>query len=270
MEIASSQYRDITQKFLSKVHIKLVAIKREQPNQFLLTAKLAKEKVDTANERLQEFHTTSQSTGLFNDQDYKLNTLLSQVKDDISQIHIHLNQLKTQLNNDLHQSIFDFVQQKALKTSDQFKKLLQSHTQRIKQQEEKRNRLNGERDRVIKRVGFNQKYQKLNETEEETNHQTIQMFEQKQNEEKLVSMQKIESMLNDIAGVFQRVGTMVRLQETMIERIDKYTDEAQINVSKGRKELQESHKRISSNRGLILKVFLILFIFAFIYIVFVL
>ncbi|CAD8116569.1 unnamed protein product [Paramecium sonneborni] len=267
MEIANYQYRDITQQFLSKVHVKLVAMKKEQPNQFLLTAKLAKEKVDTANERLQEFHTTSQSTGLFNDQDYKLNTILSQVKDDISQIHIHLNSLKTQLNNDLHQSIFDFVQQKAMKTSDSFKKLLQSHTLRIKQQEEKRNRLNG--DRLIKR-NFNQKYQKLNETDEETDHQTIQMFDQKQNEEKLVSMQKIESMLNEIAGVFQRVGVMVKLQETMIERIDKYTDEASLNVSKGRKELQESHKKISSNRGLILKVFLILFIFAFIYIVFIL
>ena len=56
----------------------------------------------------------------------------------------------------------------------------------------------------------------------------------------------------------------------MIERIDKYTDEAQLNINKGRKELQESHKRISSNRGLMLKLFLILFIFAFIYIVFIL
>jgi syntaxin 5 len=52
-----------------------------------------------------------------------------------------------------------------------------------------------------------------------------------------MSMQKIENMLNDIAGVFQRVGTMVRLQETMIERIDKYTDDASANVQKGRKEL---------------------------------
>lgn len=61
--------------------------------------------------------------------------------------------------------------------------------------------------------------------------------DQKINEEKLMSMQKIENMLNDIAGVFQRVGTMVRLQETMIERIDKYTDDASANVQKGRKEL---------------------------------
>lgn len=43
-----------------------------------------------------------------------------------------------------------------------------------------------------------------------------------------------------------------------------------MNISKGRKELQESHKRISSNRGLIIKVFILLFIFSFIYIVFIL
>lgn len=44
-------------------------------------------------------------------------------------------------------------------------------------------------------------------------------------------------MLNDIATVFQRVGTMVKMHETMIDRIDKYTDDSLSNVQKGRKEL---------------------------------
>ena len=59
-------------------------------------------------------------------------------------------------------------------------------------------------------------------------------------------MRKIEGMLNDVAVVFQRLGTMVKMQETMIDRfvyfikihrIDKYTEDSVHNVRKGRKEL---------------------------------
>lgn len=89
-------------------------------------------------------------------------------------------------------------------------------------------------------------------------------------------MKRIETMLSDVATVFQRIGTMVKMQETMIDRylsqrlrIDKYTEDAQYNVDKGRKELQSAYKRVSENRGMILKVFLILFVFSFVYIVFV-
>ena len=49
-------------------------------------------------------------------------------------------------------------------------------------------------------------------------------------------MKKIEGMLNDVAQVFSRLGTMVRMQETMVDRyvvcvVDIYEPES-INIRK--------------------------------------
>jgi len=75
-------------------------------------------------------------------------------------------------------------------------------------------------------------------------------------------------MLNDIGQAFQRLGTIVKLHEVMIDRIDRNTEDSLINVEKGRKSLSEAYRSISSNRALIIKIFLILIVFATIYIIF--
>jgi syntaxin 5 len=64
------------------------------------------------------------------------------------------------------------------------------------------------------------------------------------------------------------LGTIVRLHEVMIDRIDKNTEDSLINVEKGRKSLSEAYRSISSNRALIIKIFVIMIIFATIYIIF--
>ena len=67
-------------------------------------------------------------------------------------------------------------------------------------------------------------------------------------------------MLNDIGQAFQRLGTIVKLHEVMIDRIDRNTEDSLINVEKGRKSLSEAYRSISSNRALIIKIFLILLV----------
>jgi syntaxin 5 len=42
-------------------------------------------------------------------------------------------------------------------------------------------------------------------------------------------------MLGEVAGIFEKMGTIVKMHETMIERIDKNTEDALINVEKGKK-----------------------------------
>ena len=75
-------------------------------------------------------------------------------------------------------------------------------------------------------------------------------------------------MLNDIGQAFQRLGTIVKLHEVMRDRIDRNTEDSLINLEKGRKSLSEAYRSISSNRALIIKIFLILIVFATIYIIF--
>ncbi|KAM3147789.1 hypothetical protein pb186bvf_000117 [Paramecium bursaria] len=261
------RYRDLTNVFMSKITIKMKPIKKEQPSQFIEISTQLKERIDICRQRLQEFHQLAQHTGLFNNHDDKLNGILQTSKEDLDWSKRTLDQLNALKNNELTQSIYDLLQQQLLNLSEFFKKNIQGHTKRIKEQEDHRPRL-VERDRVTRRGGFNRK---STSPDQQSEQQAIYMqMEEKVSQDKLTSMKKIEQMLNDIATVFQRVGTMVKMHETMIDRIDKYTDDSLSNVQKGRKELQEAHKRISENRGFILKIFLIMVVFSTLYIVFVL
>jgi len=60
------------------------------------------------------------------------------------------------------------------------------------------------------------------------------------------------------------------MHEVMIDRIDTNTDTSLHNIEKGRKELTKAYQNVSSNRGLMIRIFLILIFFAVIYIVFLL
>ena len=67
-------------------------------------------------------------------------------------------------------------------------------------------------------------------------------------------------MLNDVGQAFQRLGTIIKLHEVMIDRIDKNTDDTLKNVEKTRKSLADTHKQVSSGRALMIKVIIIILI----------
>ena len=63
---------------------------------------------------------------------------------------------------------------------------------------------------------------------------------------------------------------MVKMQEIMVDRIDKNLEHTELNVRKGKENLMKYYENVSSNRGLCFRVLAILFIFPVIYIVFLL
>lgn len=80
-------------------------------------------------------------------------------------------------------------------------------------------------------------------------------------------MQNVKKVLNEVASMFTRFGHIVKSHDIMFERIDKNAEESLYNVKQGEKNLRGAYQMISSNRSLILKVFLMLACFAFVYIV---
>jgi syntaxin 5 len=82
------------------------------------------------------------------------------------------------------------------------------------------------------------------------------------------SLTKIQEILTDIGGIYQRLGTMVQMHDVMIDRIDKDTDDSMHNVEKGKKTLLEVYTSVSSKRRLIIKIFLVLLCFSLLYVLF--
>lgn len=86
--------------------------------------------------------------------------------------------------------------------------------------------------------------------------------------ERVKKARKINDMLGDIMTAFQRMTTIVSMQEAQIERIDQETRLAEGNIKKGKREVEKIYEDVAGKRSLIIKVFATIMVFSIIYILF--
>ncbi|KAI8088043.1 syntaxin-5 [Gilbertella persicaria] len=75
------------------------------------------------------------------------------------------------------------------------------------------------------------------------------------------TMEAIESTIAELGSIFQQLATMVAEQRETIQRIDQNTEDIEMNVLGAQSELLKYYKNISTNRSLIIKVFLTIIMF---------
>lgn len=75
------------------------------------------------------------------------------------------------------------------------------------------------------------------------------------------AVREIEAAVNEVSDIFHDFSVLVAEQNELIVRIDQDVDSALLNVNAGTNELMRYLSSVSSNRGLILKIFGILFFF---------
>lgn len=75
------------------------------------------------------------------------------------------------------------------------------------------------------------------------------------------AVREIELAVNEVGDIFRDFTTMVEEQNEAIIRIDQDVDIARDNVNAGTNELMKYLASLSSNRGLIIKIFAVLFVF---------
>ena len=81
---------------------------------------------------------------------------------------------------------------------------------------------------------------------------------------RLTSVQGIQRTIAELGQIFTRMATTLQHQEEMVARIDSTIDTADSHIKEGTNQLMIYYNSMSSNRRLILKIFAILIIFAFI------
>jgi len=82
------------------------------------------------------------------------------------------------------------------------------------------------------------------------------------------AVRNIEQMIGQLQGVFQNLANLVQEQGEVIERIDSNVNTSVVHIDSAQNELLKYLASVSSNRWLILKIFLVLIIFVVIFIVF--
>jgi syntaxin 5 len=67
-------------------------------------------------------------------------------------------------------------------------------------------------------------------------------------------VQAIERHINDLSQLFSRLAVVVAEQASLVERIEDNTTDALSNMEAGQAQLARYWERVSSNRGLVMRV----------------
>ncbi|XP_051122770.1 syntaxin-31 [Andrographis paniculata] len=84
------------------------------------------------------------------------------------------------------------------------------------------------------------------------------------------ALQNVESTISELSGIFTHLATMVAHQGELAIRIDDNMDESLANVEGASNALLKYLNQISSNRWLLIKIFLVLILFLIVFMFFVL
>jgi len=101
-------------------------------------------------------------------------------------------------------------------------------------------------------------------------NQQIQQLQQQDTyiQERAEAMENIHSTIVELGSIFKQLAEMVQEQEEQVVRIDTNVSETQMNVEAAHTELLKYFKGITSNRWLMIKVFMVVLVFFIIFIVF--
>lgn len=81
------------------------------------------------------------------------------------------------------------------------------------------------------------------------------------------AMQTVEQTILELGGMFQQLATMIKEQDEAIQRIDSNIDDVDVNVNAAHSELLKYFQSVTSNRWLMIKIFLVLIVFFVVFIV---
>ena len=85
--------------------------------------------------------------------------------------------------------------------------------------------------------------------------------------ERANAMQTVEQTIIELGGMFQQLATMIKEQDEAIQRIDSNIEDVDLNVSQAHSELLKYFQSVTSNRWLMIKIFMVLIVFFVVFVV---
>jgi syntaxin 5 len=227
--------------------------------------------------KVQELRKMARQKGIFNDKTQEIQELTFSVKQDIQQLNQKVEALERKAKGTgpnraykAHSSnMVDTLKTRLLEATKDFKDALEDRTKALEQQDKRRQLY-----AVGANSGGNPFAQRQrpsgdpNDLEGGGGSGGGQSMSMQYNNSRAEAVQSVQSTIGELATMFQKMAVMVTAQEEMIQRIDQDVDDTLENLDKGQDALLKYFHHISSNRWLIIKVFLILIFFVVFFIVF--
>lgn len=198
---------------------------------------------------------------ILGEDDKEISELMIMLKVDIENIEQQINTAE-RMQREAPQAglVAQQLRKSLLEINTQFRSVVEKRAHITSQTAAKRSKYGGY---TYARQSFNTVYNNDDEIEI-----PINQLQQEENNliERLGLVRDVESSITSIAQMMARLSTVIADQDTTIMRIDESTLEALNNMKAGESELTKYRDKVMKNKWFILKIFVVLFIFALIFI----
>ncbi|OAD02512.1 hypothetical protein MUCCIDRAFT_22487, partial [Mucor lusitanicus CBS 277.49] len=251
----------------------------------VMAAEISRQITNTAG-KLEKLTRLAKRKTLFDDRPVEISELTFIIKQDIAKLNKQIAMLQDYTKHQKQASkqatehtsnVVVALQSKLADTSMSFKDVLEIRTENMKMSKDKRDQFlfsaaEQGADPALGNVALLEET-KEPEQQESTLSLGIPMITQQQQQEMMVmeqdryidhrssAIESIESTIAELGGIFQQLATMVAEQRETVQRIDQNTDDIEMNVMGAQRELLKYYTSISSNRWLIIKIFVTIVLF---------
>jgi len=242
--------------------------------------------IDKAVAKLKGLNGLVRQRGIFNDKTSEIQELSFDVKTAITTLNGRLETLERNAGSSgaigshyqaHHTNVIETLKSRLLELTKDFKDTLQIRAESMKQQDNRRNMYSfsgptgsSSKTPSTSQYSFNVSTA-TNYDVESGGQQSAQVMQERggmYHQSRAEAVESVHRMISELAQMFQKVAALVHQQDEMVQRIDENVDSSLHNVRQGQSELLKYYNIISSNRSLIIKVFLMLMLFIGFFIVF--
>eukprot|EP00747_Dinoflagellata_sp_TGD_P186980 gnl/TRDRNA2_/TRDRNA2_44398_c0_seq1.p1 gnl/TRDRNA2_/TRDRNA2_44398_c0~~gnl/TRDRNA2_/TRDRNA2_44398_c0_seq1.p1 ORF type:complete len:290 (+),score=71.09 gnl/TRDRNA2_/TRDRNA2_44398_c0_seq1:63-932(+) len=223
--------------------------------------------------KLQQLHKLARSKSIFDDKTSDIQELTYNIKQDIQRLNLKVEALEKRAKGSgpnrscqAHSSnVVETLKTRLLELTKEFKDALELRTKTLEQQDKRRQKYSAGQGAVANPFAQSRPSGSSDDPESGGGGQAMAM---QYHQSRAEAVQSVQRTIGELATMFQKMAVMVTAQEEMIQRIDHDVDDTTTNIEQGQEHLLKYFHHISSNRALILKVFLILIFFVVFFVVF--
>ncbi|XP_005988849.1 syntaxin-5a [Latimeria chalumnae] len=262
-----------------------------QRSDFTLMAKRIGKDLSNTFAKLEKLTILAKRKSLFDDKAVEIEELTYIIKQDINSLNKQIAQLQDFVRakgsqNGRHvqthsNTIVVSLQSKLASMSNDFKSVLEVRTENLKQQRSRREHFsqapvsglslsaNGPGGSVLLQDDARRSGDVTIDMDARASQQ-LQLIDEQDSyiQSRADTMQNIESTIVELGSIFQQLAHMVKEQEETIQRIDANVEDSQLNVEAAHSEILKYFQSVTSNRWLMIKIFLILIVFFIVFVVF--
>lgn len=260
-----------------------------EKSRFHTIARNIASQIASTYDKLEKLTVLASKRSLYDDHPLEIQELTAIVKQDINSLnnaisklqeHVRDTQAKekaSQHKNKHSKNVVMSLQTKLASVSTKFKKVLETRTENLKAQKERRDRFSGTDPHMHTMAASAMPTLLGGDDAQHGGSVAIDMSQQSMEfayaadtyvADRASAMQNIESTIAELGTIFSQLASMIREQGEQIERIDANVEEVTINVDAAHSELVRYLQNVSSNRWLMLKIFGVLIFFFLFFVIF--